>query len=293
MIKTMINFLGHSWKTVLYPVAIICIILFDQLMGFSVYTTIFKILVFSIIHIFVVKRTKYIYDSDTYRYYATLRKEYEANFIFEPLVTESTRKIGFIVISTLMLFLSIFRDTEFSGKHQVGLLLCMLGIFFIMDVIYELVRTATNKTDFSKIQTPTTTYSKIDSVYASRRRTMFTMIVQKFVKYGPACMNVTKAVSASVGVVEFGYPTVFAPGQLGPLTKFAANEILYKNQGLQCPIETTQDMIYESSRQHIEKGVANGSREANYMPKRTFSFVSEIERNKFLEENKIDCKIKI
>ena len=54
MIKTMINFLGHSWKTVLYPVAIICIILFDQLMGFSVYTTIFKILVFSIIHIFVV-----------------------------------------------------------------------------------------------------------------------------------------------------------------------------------------------------------------------------------------------
>ena len=283
----MIHFLQNSWKTLFYPVAILFIVLFDQFMGFSIYVTIFKVLLFSSIHVFVVKRTNYIYDSLTYRYYATLRKEYESNFTFEPLVTESTRKIGFIVIYALMFFLSIFRDTEFSGKHQVGLLLCMLGIFFIMDVIYELVRTATNKTDFSKIQMPTTTHSKINSVYASRRRTMFTMIVQKFVKYGPACINATKAISAGVGVVEFGYPTVFAPGQLGPLTKFAANELLYKNEGLQCPIKTTQDMIYESNRQLIEEEVAIGSRELNYMPKRTFSFVSEIERNKFLEENKI------
>ena len=283
----MINLLRHSWKTVFYPVAVIFIIMFDQFMGFSVYVTIFKILMFSILHAFVVKRTKYIYDSVIYHYYATLRKEYEANFTFEPLVTESTRQIGFLVIYTLILFLSIFRYNDFSGKHQIGLLLCMIGTIFIVDVIYELIRIATNKTDFSKIQMPISSFSKSGSIYTCQRRTMYTMIVQKFVKYGPACIHVTKAISAGVGIVEFGHPTVFAPGKLGPLTKFTANEILYKNEGLQCPIVTTQDMIYECNRQLIEEGVANGSRQSNYMPKRTFSFVSEMERNQFLEENKV------
>lgn len=283
----MSNFLRHSWKSLFYPVAILFIILFDQLMGFSIYITIFKILLFSIVHGVVVKRTNYIYDSHTYQYYAALRKEYDSNFTFEPFFTESTRRIGFIVIYSLMLFLSIFRENEFSGKHQIGLLLCMVGMIFIMDVIYELIRMATNKADFSKIQIPVSTYGKVDSIYASQRRTMYTMVVQKFVKYGPTCINVTKAVSAGIGVLEYGYPTVFAPGHLGPLTKFAANQILYKNEGLQYPITTQQDMIYEYNRQLIEQGVADGSRKHNYMPKRTFSFVSEMERNQFLEENKI------
>ena len=113
------------------------------------------------------------------------------------------------------------------------------------------------------------------------------MIMQKFVQYGSSCINVVKGVSAGVGILEMGYPTMFADGQLGPLTKLVGNKVIYKDAGLVCPIKTVQDMIYESQRQIVEEGVINGSRAYNHMPKRTFSFCSEIERNEFLLKNRI------
>lgn len=281
------DFLKRNWKTLFYPFAILFIILFDQVLGFSPYITILKILIFSIIHAFIVHRTKYIYDSDTYRYYVILRTEYESNFVFDPIYSEATRRVLFILIYSLTLLLIIVRNNEFYGKTQLALVLCMLGIVFIIDIIYELVRMATNKTDFNKIKLPVSTYGKPETIYGSQRRYMYTMIVQKFVKFGPACINVTKAVSTGVGIVEFGYPTIFADGQLGPVTKLIANKIIYKNEGLECPIQTQQDMIYESHRKVIEEGVVDGSRAYNPMPKRTFSFCSEIERNEFLIKNRI------
>lgn len=46
-------------------------------------------------------------------------------------------------------------------------------------------------------------------------------------------------------------------------------------------------MIYEAQRQATEQGVIDGSRVFNDMPKRNFSFRSEIERTEFLTKNSI------
>ena len=62
------NFLKANWKTILYPGMVIFIIIFDQIVGISYLVTLIKIFVFSIIHVFYVKKTKYIYDSEVYRH---------------------------------------------------------------------------------------------------------------------------------------------------------------------------------------------------------------------------------
>jgi len=233
---------------------------------------------------FYVKKTKYIYDSEIYHHYTELRSEYEGNFTLDSILPEQTKRVLFIVIYSLTLFLCIIGNNKFSGKVELSLLLCILGVIFIIDVLYEFIRTSTNTTDFTKVK------SKIPSslrLYNQQKRFMYTIIMQKFVQYGPACINGIKTVVAGVGVVEVGYPTVFADGQLGPLTKFVANDLIYKNQGLECPIQTQEDMIYESHRKVVEAGVVDGFRSYNHMPKRTFSFCSEVEREDFLVKNRI------
>jgi hypothetical protein len=157
-------------------------------------------------------------------------------------------------------------------------------MLFIFDALYEFMRTVTNKTDFTKVK------SKIpDSIriYGQQRRTMYSFVLQKLIQHGPTCVNGMKVFGAGVGFVEIGYPEVFADEQLGPLTKLVANKIIYKNEGLEYPIQTKQDMIYESHKKIIEGGVVDGSRDHNDMPKRTFSFCSEVERNEFLVKNRI------
>ena len=116
------------------------------------------------------------------------------------------------------------------------------------------------------------------------------MIIQKFIQYGPYFINAVKSVAAGLGVMELGYPTVFSVGQLGPLTKFIGNEVIYKDQGMIYPICSYEDMIYESHRKATEEGILDGSRTFNDMPKRMFSFRSEIERNEFLEKFRISSR---
>ena len=87
--------------------------------------------------------------------------------------------------------------------------------------------------------------------------------------------------------MEIGYATAFEISECGPLTKYVANEYVYKANELDYPIYSRQDLIYEGQRKNILEGVIDGSRAYCDMPKRTFSFCSELERNEFLLKNRI------
>ena len=278
------NFFKANWKTILYPGMVMLIIIFDQIVGISYLVTLIKIFVFSIIHVFYVKKTKYIYDSEVYRHYAELRSEYENNFTLEYIIPEKTKRVLFIIIYSLSLFLCIISNNIFSGKGQLGLVLCILCIIFIIDVFYEFVRTFTNTTNFSKVNAKLPLSIRVCSV---QKRYMYTFLMQKLVQHGPTCINAVKGVAAGVGVMEIGYATAFEISECGPLTKYVANEYVYKANELDYPIYSRQDLIYEGQRKNILEGVIDGSRAYCDMPKRTFSFCSELERNEFLLKNRI------
>ena len=234
------NFFKANWKTILYPGMVMLIIIFDQIVGISYLVTLIKIFVFSIIHVFYVKKTKYIYDSEVYRHYAELRSEYENNFTLESIIPEKTKRVLFIIIYSLSLFLCIISNNVFSGKGQLGLVLCILCIIFIIYVFYEFVRTFTNTTNFSKVNAKLPLSIRVCSV---QKRYMYTFLMQKLVQHGPTCINAVKGVATGVSLIEMGYPKVFSDGRLGPLTKFIGNEVIYKDQGLVYPICSCEDMI--------------------------------------------------
>ena len=280
----MTQFLKNNWQSFLYPFVVMLIIAFDQVLEVSYLVTSGKIFFFSLGHVIFVYKTKYIYQSDTYIYYAKLREEYESNFSYDALLAPRTKQRLFLSICFLAFLIVILRQDNFSCTYQLAILLCLLSPVYIADCFYELFRTFTNTTDFENVKT------KIPGSFGNsniHKRYMYTMIMQKVVQHGPTCINAVKGVSAGVGILEMGYPTIFADGQLGPLTKLVGNKFIYKDAGLVCPIKTAQDMVYESQRQIVEEGVIDGSRAYNHMPKRTFSFCSEMERNEFLLKNRI------
>lgn len=277
-------FFTKNWKTLFFPLIITCIILLDQFFNFPFYITILKILTFSVVHGFYVKRTKYIYDSEIYKHYVELRSEYEKGFTLEIFISQENKKMLFLMIYFLTIFLCIVGNITFSGKGELGLLLCILSGIFIFDVFYELIRTFTNKTDFTRIK------SKLPGsivLQTGQKRHMYSLVMQKFVQHGPACINIAKGITAGLGMVEIGYATTFETSQCGPLTKYVANEHIYKANGLDHPINTRQDLIYEGQRKIQLDGIVDGNRAYCDMPKRNFSFCSEMERNEFLIKNRI------
>lgn len=72
-------------------------------------------------------------------------------------------------------------------------------------------------------------------------------------------------------LIEKVIPDFYNPDvNIGPVTEFIMNRQFGDN--IEYPIQTKQDIIYE------RVGIEDGSRPFNYMPKRTFSFKSEIKR---------------
>ena len=69
----MTQFLKNNWQSFLYPFVVMLIIAFDQVLEVSYLVTSGKIFFFSLGHVIFVYKTKYIYQSDTYIYYAKLR----------------------------------------------------------------------------------------------------------------------------------------------------------------------------------------------------------------------------
>jgi len=107
--------------------------------------------------------------------------------------------------------------------------------------------------------------------------------------YGPKLVSGTLVL---LTLTEKVIPDFYNPDvNVGLATEFVMNRQFGDN--IEYPIQTKQDIIYESQR----AGVEDSSRPFNYMPKRTFSFKSEIEPTEFLAKNSVIyynfCTIKI
>jgi hypothetical protein len=99
------KFLFKNYKGLIYPLIILSILFFDQIIfQIPLIITLLKLFCFSILHYLYVLKTDYIYDSDIYRYLTDLKIELEKNYIIKPFLSPIQSTIIFWSLLTLLCF---------------------------------------------------------------------------------------------------------------------------------------------------------------------------------------------
>ena len=262
-----------NWQTFLFPIALVFIILFDRVIGFSYTITVIKVLIISIIHVFLVYKTKYIYKSEIYKYYVELNAEFQKGFILPPLLSQKQKNITFFAIFFFGTFITVTIDIELECSYYLCIFLSIACIIFIIDFFYEVLRVKTNKTNF------TLTKVKLPSSLTTQRY-MFTVATQKLVQYSPLCIQAIKGIVTMGIATEVGLPTLMGgPNNIGPLTSLYVNKVEYPY--VQVPIETRTDIIYEHAYKGYDNDVARGYIDENPLkprkgPIRSFSQLAKM-----------------
>ena len=260
------KFIKLNWQTFLFPISLLFIFLFDRVVGFSYSITIIKILVISILHMFLVYKTKYIYKSEIYEYYVELDAEFQKGFILSPLIPRNQKNITFFSIFFVGIFLTLTLDMELEYSYHLCIFLCIACILFVIDFCYEILRVKTNRMDFNL------TRIKLPSSLTTQRY-MFTVATQKLVQYGPLCVQAIKGIVTMGIATEVGLPTLTGgPNNIGPLTSLYVNKIEYPY--VQVPIETRTDIIYEHAYKGYDNDVARGYIDENPLKPRKGSIRS-------------------
>ena len=67
----------------MFPLSLSFVIIFDYYFKYSIYVTLIKITIFSLVYLLFVLRTKYIFYLDTIRYYSCLKAALEDGYIIK------------------------------------------------------------------------------------------------------------------------------------------------------------------------------------------------------------------
>lgn len=254
-------FFKSNWKFLLFPLSLSFIIIFDYYFEYSIYVTLIKITVFSLVHLLFVLRTKYLFDSDIIRYYASLKAEFESGYIVKSALSprQSRYIYYFYYFISLLLLFSLYSDP--SVYELIILNSFWHVIFFIIfftDFSFELYRLKTNTSNLSKIPVPTS---------LSNVR-FFSGTIIKFATIAPTCAKASSALISGLALSEIAVPTLRGGfNRQGPLTNYYLNS--YEYDSLACPIETRADTNYENAYHGYEKDVREGVLSENPLPKRT------------------------
>jgi hypothetical protein len=253
------NFFISNYKAILFPVGVVTIFFFDQvIMKLPLELTVLKIFFISILHLLLVFRTNYLYDSDVYAYLSALKAERQKCFIIKPILS----KLQTIIVFWLTLILFVIVSQCSLGDYTTvsyGLLLFFFSILFL-NSINEILRNLTNRVDFNRIKVPAS---------LSQRRYVISAL-QFGTKVTPICLNTIKVFGAGIGLSEVGIPLVTGgPNAIGPGTCWITNR-MYAHNDMTCPIVTRLDVIAEHAYHINEKSFKDGLIKENPMGKRMF-----------------------
>ena len=254
-------FFKSNWKFTLFPLSLSFIIFFDYYFEYSIYVTLIKITIFSLVHFLFVLRTKYIFDSDIIRYYSSLKIAFEDGYTVKSAINSKQSRYLFYVyylISLLLLFI-VYSN---PNAHELIILNSfwhvIFFIIFFTDFSFELYRLKTNTSNLSKIPVPTS---------LSNVR-FFSGTIIKFATIAPTCAKATSAIVSGLAFSEIALPTIRGGfNKQGPLTNYYLNN--YEYNDLACPIETRADASYEFAWHGYEEDIERGFLNENPLHKRT------------------------
>jgi len=119
---------------------------------------------------------------------------------------------------------------------------------------WELFRAATCTANLSKIFVPHT---------LRQTRHMFKFLT----KIWPICTALAKGISSFIGISEIIYPMTFGDlYTIGPLTKIAANNIIYPE--CKFPIRNKFELHYESYKTRHNEAIEDGTCMSEILPER-------------------------
>jgi hypothetical protein len=225
------KFIKSNWKGLLFPIICCCIIAFDYYFDNPFVLSLVRILIFSFFHFLYVYKTKYVYDSDVYRYLDALKTEYERKHIIKPFLsdTQSTTALVLLVLSVCV------KDVH----PLIYAVMLPCASLLIMDSINIFMRTLTNKAELNSIRSPAS---------LTQVRFVFTWMT----KITPNCKALGRFTAGALTMSEVVYPKFLCnDNTLGPVVKMVDNKILHPE--LKLPIETKLDHNYESYRSEFAK----------------------------------------
>jgi hypothetical protein len=257
-------FLKKNYKSLLFPLMVIGIAVFDQVfMHFALEFTALKILFVSILHSFVVLRTNYVYTTDIYIYLSSLKLAREKNFVVKPILSQI--QCNFLFFSS---FISFFILTHVNELGELGNILfgVLIGSFCVLflNSLNEVFRNYTNKADLRRVNVPA----------SLQQRRYVISLAQLGTKAVPLCVNTVKLLGATLGLSELGVPMLTGgPNNIGPITAFVVNK-KYADNDMTCPIRTRLDITAEHAYYVNEENVKEGNISENPTGKRMFSLTT-------------------
>lgn len=257
-------FLKKNYKSLLFPLMILGIFLFDQiLMHFPLELTVLKILFISLLHTFVVLRTNYIYSTDIYIYLSALKVARENNFIIKPILSEIQCNVLFGISLGSFLILTHFNNLGEISNVLFGILISSFFLLFL-NSLNEVFRNYTNKADLHRVKIPA----------SLQQRRYVISLSQLGTKAVPLCINTVKLLGATLGLSEFGVPMLTGgPNNIGPITAFVVNT-KYADNDMTCPIRTRLDITAEHAYYVNQENVKDGHISENPTGKRMFSLTT-------------------
>jgi hypothetical protein len=254
------QFVTRNWKAILFPVVILLIITFDQcILGLPWELTTVKVFFISSLHVMLVLKTKYLFDSDIYNYLSSLKLEHERCFIIKPFLSNLQTSIIFGITFILFLVVSHGLFSVYTSFFNGLLILCLCALF--ANSINEMARNYTNRSDLGQVRVPPS---------IQQRRFTITLL-QLGTKVSPLCANAVKLVGTGLGLSEIGIPIVTGgPNKIGPVTHWITNRI-YAGNEMTCPIRTRLDVMAEHAFFINQQNVDDGLLKQNPIGKRKFN----------------------
>lgn len=282
------NTFFKRYEKLIFPIAVGISISLSILLQISLETGILRVLI-----LFIIFKIKFpVFGSSIYTaYIKELKETYERGLKPEEefLSLQISQRITMMLL--LSLLISSFLDSESVLKNMLSLISAWCAVYIIIDFLNEIKRSIMNTANLKLVPKPILDKKLVRShwthAYQGVKHSIVTNIVPKAYAfggtYGPKLVSATVAL---LTISEKIIPDLYNPDvNIGPVTKTVMN--IQFSESLEYPIKTKQDVVYESQRAGVEDGVKDGSRSYNYMPKRTFSFYSEVERTEFLAKNSI------
>jgi hypothetical protein len=250
-------FLRKNWKAFVFPVLIVYIILFDLIIFEELTSFTFgKIFFVSFLHVLLVLKTKYIYDSEIYAYYTNAFISFDLATAKYKFLSKQQSKFCFISVYVGLILVSIEPCQDYTTS--IIFILVFPSSLLIVDSVHNLYVIHRSRINWSLLETP-----------HNLHQLRFLPSPKAIVLGTAICHNIVKISLGAFTGSEIILPLVMGgPNNIGPITKAFANS-KYSDAST-CGVETRGDIVRDHAWSIDQKNLKNGSiTPENALPQRT------------------------